>query len=638
MNFSEAFKALLFALFLFAISFLGAEAATSIPIAVTSSPINVSMMASRTSGVAPLGVVFSAVGTTSPSVTTLPYHEIQYTWTFGDANVVAAGTCGTAPAAGEGYWRCGSNPGVNSKNAAIGPVAAHVFETAGTYTVTMTAYDGTNTATQSQTITVTSADTVFATTATVCFYNSTLGTGCPTGATQTASSDFDAAIASCVGTTKRCLFKRGDTFPASTTSSISAAGAIIIGAYGSLASAGPVVTGTNIGGYLIIANAAVNDLRVMDITFAGSGVGDTGTCVSGQAIASGVTFLRFTCYDTRGGIVLGTGASLANSVVADSWIYNMRLAGGVGIYGWWIQSGFIGNAVGPFAGTSEHNIRLQPGQRVAITNNTLSTPGEDGDHGKQVLTIRALEHTPDAIDSASYTAPDTQYVYIGDNKLIAGATSGAMFQVAPAGPTQNNWIYDVIAERNWMVFGANTQIGYYSEGVRLTVRNNICDASGGATYRTCFYTNPYDTTGNVPNPSYNWYYNNTCYASDTSSQMDCISLDGSVKSISNTTAKNNLGYAQVPTTPHLLVTAGTVTSTTAAGNSTNAQMKSTDPLFTSVSPFTPANAKITSTSYAIGTNNGCTGAPCSTSTGVPVWSDFFQVVEPATRDIGAVVH
>ena len=80
---------------------------------------------SRSTGVAPLAVTFDALGTTAPALTSLPFGEIHYGWTFGDP-------------AGGATWAYGTRPGVNSKNEAIGPVAAHVFEahSASPYTVT----------------------------------------------------------------------------------------------------------------------------------------------------------------------------------------------------------------------------------------------------------------------------------------------------------------------------------------------------------------------------------------------------------------------------------------------------------------------------------------------------------------------
>ena len=177
-----------------------------LPVRVITSPINLSAIQSRTSGIAPLAVFFDASGTGSVGVTSYPFHEIQYSWNFGDSVAGAATTCG-AVVAGEGFWACGSRVGTSSKNIAYGPVAAHVFETAGTYTVTLTAYDGTNTATQTMTVTVTSADDGFPTTNTICVSTSGTFTGCPSGASTSTSSSFSTSVNDAISTSKRILFR-----------------------------------------------------------------------------------------------------------------------------------------------------------------------------------------------------------------------------------------------------------------------------------------------------------------------------------------------------------------------------------------------------------------------------------------------
>ena len=87
-----------------------------------------------TTGAAPLSIYFDATGTTSQA-TARPFDEIQYTWNFGES---------TGP--GVAKWSQGANAGVASRNADRGPIAGHVYETPGTYTATLTAFDGVNSA------------------------------------------------------------------------------------------------------------------------------------------------------------------------------------------------------------------------------------------------------------------------------------------------------------------------------------------------------------------------------------------------------------------------------------------------------------------------------------------------------------
>ncbi|MBP7822680.1 MAG: hypothetical protein KA034_02610, partial [Candidatus Moranbacteria bacterium] len=126
----------------FAPIILALAALFSLP-SLSHASITPSLSPSRTSGVAPLSVFFDASGTTA-STTTLPFHELDYSWNFGDDDTAT--------------WTYGTRPGVNKKNRAYGPESAHVFEPTsfpddctGTpckiFTVTLTVYDGTDTVT-----------------------------------------------------------------------------------------------------------------------------------------------------------------------------------------------------------------------------------------------------------------------------------------------------------------------------------------------------------------------------------------------------------------------------------------------------------------------------------------------------------
>ena len=568
----------------------------------------------RATGVAPLAVYFDATATTS--TTTKPFHDIEYRWDFGDP--------------GSGTWAQGSRPGVSSKNEATGAVAAHIYETPGPYTITVTAFDGVNTAMCTVAVTVQDPNVVFAGMNTVCI--SVAGAapgvgGCPAdAATPAGTADFTAAITACIGANKRCLFNRGDTFAAAAPANVNIAGPMTIGAYPILGPGLPNITSANVAGVLRLVSAA-SDVRIMDLNITGAGVGDTGTAVNIGAALNNLTILRLTMSDIGGAVIIQAGSSIAGSVLQDNNIFN--IANSYGFFGWAINSAIQGNTVGPFGAASEHNLRLQPGQRVAISNNTLSTPGTGG---KTVLTVRATAHLT---GGSSDPVNDTQFIHISDNKLVGGNSSVQIFQVEPAGASQNNWIFDVIAERNWIVFGSVGQNGLYGQSVRLTARNNICDASGGSPFRNCFSTNPENTTGNVPVPDDNQYLNNTCYSGDVSTSFTCISLDASIVNVPNAVVKNNLAYAPLAVTPLLFRSTGPgVTGATGAsgtfGNSSNAQVLGTDPMFLNGSGLfnTPLDFKLPPAgSYAIGLG-----------VNVPVWSDFFRAVEPAPRDSGAANH
>lgn len=189
--------------------------------------ITLSLSASRTSCAAPCAVFFDATGTTSTE-TTKPYHEIEYRWGFGDRNA--------------GVWTRGARANEASKNEARGPIVAHVFTNPGTYRVALLAYDGATAKQASTTITVTAADTQWASD-TLCIANGSTPTagsgGCPSGAFVQNTSDADSALTTALATgcggsgCRRVLFKNGDSFTFDSAVTVAVDGPGYIGGYGS---------------------------------------------------------------------------------------------------------------------------------------------------------------------------------------------------------------------------------------------------------------------------------------------------------------------------------------------------------------------------------------------------------------------
>jgi GT2 family glycosyltransferase len=175
--------------------------------------ITLSLEASRAQGVAPLAVFFDASGTKAEG-STRPFQDLAYCWEFGDPRSGDFSTTG------------------QSRNQARGPVAAHVFETPGTYTVKVRARDASGrVAERSVSVTIDDPERVFAGQGTVCFSGAGNFDGCPAGASRVTAQVL-SALKGHVQPNRRLLLRRGESFRADAALPINNQGPGIVGAFG----------------------------------------------------------------------------------------------------------------------------------------------------------------------------------------------------------------------------------------------------------------------------------------------------------------------------------------------------------------------------------------------------------------------
>jgi hypothetical protein len=621
-----------------------------------SNPITVSFTPSRavTGGgdtcVAPCAVYFDATATTDSVITSTlgVFHDAQFSWDFGDT-------------AGGATWTNGAGQG--SKNAAYGPVTGHVFETAGTYTVTLTVYDGTNTNTGTASITVTDADTYFSTTKTVCISTSGTFTGCPTGATHVTSSDWDAAFNANVGAGKRLLFRRGETFTASTSANIQVTGPGLVGAYDT--GAAPIVQASannvNIIEYGVWTQTALADWRIMDLEFTGNGHSGNGGVMGNQNNPGSfdqLMIFRMNIHDVHNAMQFNdAGPDFANanghpghhlytgSAVVETTTTNVTgTTGGHSIFGAGNQYMVMGNSLNNNGG-GEHTFRTVCANGFVFSNNTIAGAASTKHliklHSYSYDTTGAWNAPSDfdagiaSVDNPTWptTGTYTQNGVISDNKFVGGSEQW-MVALGPQDNAHDERLRDIIVERNWFVASSSTTIGMISWVTRTTIRNNLFNLSGGADQ----YVMPVlrrgiegTTAPTETYPNYVSIYNNSAYSSSAGTMIgiELAPSDsgmGTNNTAANVVAKNNLAYSPSGTSPNMIHGTGASPTISATNNSSDAQMKSTSPNFTATPPATTAGWKPTS-GYAIGGG-----------TSVPVWSDFFLLAEPAPRDVGAVKH
>jgi hypothetical protein len=577
-----------------------------------------------------LSVFFDATGTTA-TATTRSFHDLEYRWNFGENQTALAALPGGT------NWTNGSTKG--SRNLATGPVAAHVFETPGTYTVALSATDGTNTANSCAQIVVQDPNTVYSGTNTICISSNTDPTpgsgGCPAGAAHIQQSDFYTAANAYIATGKRLLFKRGDTFSESATPRISVAGPGTIGAYGT--GAKPIVRSTGNVPLLRLSSPStptVKDWRVMDIYFDGlSGNNTDGVTEDGGFDQFTLLRLDFRNvsygFHTSGslGDYYNTHGSSGHRVHSEYAIVDSTIVGMVGGYAAFTNGYYLAMMGNNFNDGTTTRFPLLV--KSVISNNTL----RDTTETKEVIKLHAptacdstvtpgCNYTNDVFPPVNAMANDgvktfgySEKIIISDNKLLTTA-GGYMATFGAQNGNSDERTRDLILERNWLISSATIQQALYIQSTDTTVRNNICDVSASA-YATCFYVGLW---GIEPPPNNISIYNNTAYNGNPSASQFWFSII--YTAATNVKLMNNLAYAPYVSNPKMY--SGTPGSGfVQSNNSSDAKIS---PQF--VSPLTaPDGFKVAPSSYAVGT-----GAV------VPVWSDIFSAPQTTTHDMGAVRH
>ncbi len=633
-------------------------------------PIQLVVTASRSSGTAPLYVFFDAsTSGATPTTTTRPFHEIEYTWDFGDPS--------------SGTWTYGARPGVNSKNAHRGPMAGHVFETAGTYTVTCTARYGTNTISKTLTVTVASTDSAYPTTATVCVSTSGDFTGAPTGCVQVTASDWASAYSTHIVTNgaRRLLFRAGETFSAAGARIVLETDGVHIGSYGT--GAQPILTppaGEAADSSYFVLGAGLNGGAHTGLTITGLNFDASSRPLDYLNVFTGIgsfdrwTVLRCTFGFLRQPVVLSDDqldgwktisqrpagwSPAANPAYANHHIWDEHCfaenvidnAADPGVattsrypYGWYgaaERSAFMGNFIDltDSGDHGSHVIRLNYSYKVVINNNDLRSPGADRLCIKMDnITYQAPRNDGNynwnpapplykmAGDPANNGGGMTRWVHVSDNYFLGSNNTSAsqtMVEFAPGANDGDARGRDVIFERNWGVSGPKTAAILGVAWIDVTIRNNLFNVSAGPAKLGIRVTRKWQTTdANKPTispltgpvPTNIHIYNNTFYSSAVDNDFQCVWFAEANTTAKGVILKNNLGYAPNDTLRQMI--SQTPADAVYATNSTDGTVGTTaigdDPLFTSATPSSPADFAIQAGSY--GKNTG---------SAVPVWTDFF---------------
>ena len=437
------------------------------PAPVSSGVISASLAATRVSGTAPLAVQFDATGTTSTTSGVDTFRQVTYSFNFGDDRGLT--------------WAISGQP----KNTQVGgPLAAHVFDNPGTYTVTLTATDSSGNA-SSKTVTITVADpaSVYSGTKTVCVSPSSNFSGCPSGsATQTSLPSGTAWNG------KRVLLHRGETF--GDISIQDGNSGVQVAPYGT--GNKPAVGTVNVGNWRPSTANFASDVTVMDMNVKNS---------MQQSLGQRVLFYRNDVQVTAGsgGIMMSMGEEDfwyrgdASRVVAQSAFYNAReifivennalgantVDALVGFWGSGARSAVMGNSFGKY---QQHSARISGLYKGVVAHNEMRGISSDGIRVALKLHSMGLNAYADgSINDTSGTGGwATNQVVIANNVFGSTSDNNAWtVAVAPQNDVYAEGIENVILENNRFVRGSKTSTDLVIGGRKITYRKNTT-ASGAA--------------------------------------------------------------------------------------------------------------------------------------------------------------
>jgi PKD repeat protein len=388
-------------------------------------------------------------------------------------------------------------------NTLTGFNAAHVYDKAGTYTVTLKvtnssgAYD-----------TVTSKVTVTAANRNVVYVSST-GNDTNNGSSSSNAVKTFARAEQLVDDNTEILFERGGTYGTSSSMNLGHSN-VVVGAYGS--GDKPVIKYTGGLNYnSLFTTLGGRDVTIRDLTFdsVNTTSGDTGyndgVRIGGQNITvRGCTFKNV-------GYALNTNGSPDGVLAQDN---NTTSAGSIRAYFSWVQGAdhvYLGNTVQD--SVRQHVIRMAGADRVLIAQNDFANAPNEGGVIKGTLTLHK-----------------GNFVYVAQNKLTEGAVG--------LGPLDGGAAVDDKGARlNWVVVEYNqvtdSPINVLTGVNHVAVRDNVIHRDGGTAIDMPGWSDLYDRgTSDV------YIVHNTVINNDTTGKF--LKVSGPVDGV---TVMNNLFVA-----------------------------------------------------------------------------------------------
>jgi len=435
----------------------------SAAVPTASAAVDASLQASRISGPAPLAVFFDATGSHDTSSGVDSFRQLGYAFLFGDA-----------PGA---TWAISGEPKSTQRG---GPLAAHVFDLPGSYTVRLRAQNAAGEFGEAAVvITVEDPDTVYSGSKTVCVSTSGDYSGCPSGATRQTSlpSSFDG---------KRVLLRRGESFGGISIQYTD--DEVIVGAYGT--GAKPRVSSVQIGsGHTPTVADFPDEITIMDL--------DVANQIRHVITGSRILLYRNDLDDSHGSannhIDIGGAFDWfasrdSNRVLPQSAFYQPneifvvenRVIGSTeadsiplgNFTGSGSRIALLGNDMGR---AYQHTARSWRLHKSVIAHNAFRGQSSDGHRHAFKLHSGGLGTYGDTYAESQGTWATSQVVIA--NNLFGDATDNNAWTVviAPQNGESDEGIEDVIVEFNRFVRGGNTITDLRLAGRRITTRGNVFD-------------------------------------------------------------------------------------------------------------------------------------------------------------------
>ena len=505
-----------------------------------------SIIASRLTGVAPLAVHFES------ECTSEQFHTSRYIWNFDDAT---AGTWGT-----DG----------KSKNRAIGAMAAHVYETPGTYDVVVSIRTSAGISTQQTVqIEVTDPEVVYAGTLTTCVNPAGDAdfTDAPIGCVQVSTDDI-STVSSTATAGRRILFKRGCAWTTGClTNWPQYSNGCTLGAYG---------TGTDIDKYGIYSNPPQitvlatgvdtesffptdrkQDWRIMDIDF----LDPPRTCPS---MTGGLwdfkqilyLHLRITGFKVTIGWGHFTGTGMQ---ISEMGIVSCDISDGEDYVA------YLGSEKIMLLGNSfqkshvSHVVRCWQAYKGVIQNNLMASSSLDSSTGRLAMKLHGPNEPQIASTGGDHLSSRTEWLIVSDN--IFGKGGPWPVGIGPQDPTKDERISNLIFERNLYcadigidsVLSPDLSKAYSFCGRQMTIRNNVVDA---ANYGNVILGIEIGLPGVGLMPMDIWIYNNTIYKPNQSPGNNWTGISIGTGVLTTVVRNNIISFPYAYNGTHVMISDG----------------------------------------------------------------------------------